>query len=156
MALVRIKPYNPRIGHKLRTFNNLARKIRIRGDRDWHTFNDPAKLNFLRVACQNGKTQSENIALGIISPLAFDVAKDMAEAQAIVDQLTASTGRHAKKIVGTIDAPISTEERPGHWKLPKNRFVYGLPPKPEIDEDEMAIALAAYNDSGPGYLFTCC
>ncbi|BCS97259.1 hypothetical protein DSLASN_28910 [Desulfoluna limicola] len=50
----------------------------------------------------------------------------------------------------------STEECPGHWKLPKNRFIYGVPPKPEIDEDEMAIALAAYNDSGPGYLFTCC
>jgi ribosomally synthesized peptide (two-chain TOMM family) len=43
------------------------------------------------------------------------------------------------------------------WDLPQNTFYYGLPPKPEnIDPDEEPIALAAYNDSGPTYLFTCC
>lgn len=49
-----------------------------------------------------------------------------------------------------------SNEMQGYWKLPLDRFTYGLPPKPELPDDEEAIALAAYNDSGPGYLFTCC
>ncbi|MBT8339091.1 MAG: hypothetical protein HKP58_16110 [Desulfatitalea sp.] len=49
------------------------------------------------------------------------------------------------------------EGRQGFWKLPKDTFYYRLPPKPDtIDPEEEPIALAAYNDSGPTYLFTCC
>ena len=44
----------------------------------------------------------------------------------------------------------------GYWTLPQDTFTYGIPPKPELPEDDEAVALAAYNDSGPGYLFTCC
>lgn len=51
----------------------------------------------------------------------------------------------------------SNEAHRGFWSLPNNTFLYGLPPKPiNIDPDEEPIALAAYNDSGPTYLFTCC
>lgn len=47
--------------------------------------------------------------------------------------------------------------RKGFWKLPRDTFYYKMPPKPkELDADEEPIALAAYNDSGPTYLFTCC
>lgn len=41
------------------------------------------------------------------------------------------------------------------WHLPKNGMTFGVPLKPEV-LDEEAIALAAYNDAGPTYLFTCC
>ncbi len=50
----------------------------------------------------------------------------------------------------------ASDDKEGFWELPKDKFTYGLPPKPELPEDDEAIALAAYNDSGPGYLFTCC
>lgn len=39
--------------------------------------------------------------------------------------------------------------------VPKNTVTIGLPNKPSDDKDH-AIALAAYSDSGPTYLFTCC
>lgn len=42
------------------------------------------------------------------------------------------------------------------WKkLDRNKIIIGLPQKPAENKDQ-AIALAAYNDSGPTYLFTCC
>jgi ribosomally synthesized peptide (two-chain TOMM family) len=46
---------------------------------------------------------------------------------------------------------------PGHWTphLPPNEIVFNLPNKPKSKFDE-AIALAAYVDGGPSYLFTCC
>ena len=44
------------------------------------------------------------------------------------------------------------EER--RWSLPKNRMTFGMPVRPEADEE--GIALAAYNDAGPTYLFSCC
>lgn len=40
------------------------------------------------------------------------------------------------------------------WNLPKNTVGIGIPCKP--DDDEQTVALAAYNDAGPTYLFTCC
>lgn len=40
------------------------------------------------------------------------------------------------------------------WNLPKNSIGIGIPKKP--DEDNQPVALAAYNDAGPTYLFTCC
>ncbi|MBC7860140.1 MAG: hypothetical protein H7Z39_15500 [Burkholderiaceae bacterium] len=40
------------------------------------------------------------------------------------------------------------------WNLPKNSMTFGVPLKPEADEE--CIALAAYNDAGPTYLFSCC
>lgn len=44
----------------------------------------------------------------------------------------------------------------GKWKnLPANSMLFGFPNKPK-DELDQGIALAAYNDSGPMYLFTCC
>ncbi|MEM7251273.1 MAG: BMA_0021/BMA_0022 family TOMM bacteriocin [Pseudomonadota bacterium] len=44
---------------------------------------------------------------------------------------------------------------PGKWTLPRNKIRYGLPERPDKHAHE-AIALAAYYDSGPVYLFTCC
>jgi len=44
----------------------------------------------------------------------------------------------------------------GKWEnLPPNGMLFGFPNKPKDELDE-GIALAAYNDSGPVYLFTCC
>ena len=44
----------------------------------------------------------------------------------------------------------------GKWVgLEQNKITYGYPNKPKVLEQE-PIALAAYNDSGPTYLFTCC
>ncbi|AOK30611.1 hypothetical protein WS67_15665 [Burkholderia singularis] len=40
------------------------------------------------------------------------------------------------------------------WNLPRNAITFGVPKRPELAEQ--AIALAAYNDSGPAYLFSCC
>lgn len=40
------------------------------------------------------------------------------------------------------------------WNLPRITVGIGVPEKP--DEDSQAVALAAYNDAGPTYLFTCC
>ncbi|MCV6591105.1 MAG: BMA_0021/BMA_0022 family TOMM bacteriocin [Marinobacterium sp.] len=47
---------------------------------------------------------------------------------------------------------------PGHWKnLAKNRVEFGWPKKPDGKyAGSEPLALAAYNDSGPTYLFTCC
>lgn len=48
------------------------------------------------------------------------------------------------------------------WVLPRNTVQIGLPIRPNgnhrpaSDHDCTAIALAAYNDAGPTYLFTCC
>ncbi len=51
----------------------------------------------------------------------------------------------------------STDTHAGFWRLPVNVFSFNIPPKPkDIDSTEEAIAMAAYNDSGPTYLFTCC
>lgn len=43
----------------------------------------------------------------------------------------------------------------GKWHLPKNTISVGVPVVP-VDDEEVCIALAAYNDAGPTYLFTCC
>ena len=40
------------------------------------------------------------------------------------------------------------------WILPPNKITIGLPEPPKVQDQ--GIALAAYNDSGPTYLFTCC
>ncbi|OOV94735.1 BMA_0021/BMA_0022 family TOMM bacteriocin [Pseudomonas sp. MF4836] len=40
------------------------------------------------------------------------------------------------------------------WLLPPNRMTFSIPETPALEEQ--AIALAAYNDAGPIYLFTCC
>lgn len=40
------------------------------------------------------------------------------------------------------------------WNLPKNTITFGVPTKPNYDEQ--AVALAAYNDAGPTFLFSCC
>jgi ribosomally synthesized peptide (two-chain TOMM family) len=40
------------------------------------------------------------------------------------------------------------------WNLPRNGMTFGVPVKPQLDEE--CIALAAYNDAGPTYLFSCC
>jgi ribosomally synthesized peptide (two-chain TOMM family) len=41
------------------------------------------------------------------------------------------------------------------WHLPDNSLTFGIPVVPEVN-DEVCVALAAYNDAGPTYLFTCC
>jgi ribosomally synthesized peptide (two-chain TOMM family) len=41
------------------------------------------------------------------------------------------------------------------WKLPPPTLTFGIPTQP-VDTIEEPIALAAYNDAGPAYLFTCC
>lgn len=41
------------------------------------------------------------------------------------------------------------------WSLPRNAMTFGVPARPAPAADE-TIALAAYNDAGPAYLFTCC
>ncbi|NHZ89912.1 hypothetical protein F2P45_12940 [Massilia sp. CCM 8733] len=40
------------------------------------------------------------------------------------------------------------------WNLPKNSMTFGVPQQPRVEEE--AIALAAYNDAGATYLFSCC
>jgi ribosomally synthesized peptide (two-chain TOMM family) len=45
--------------------------------------------------------------------------------------------------------------KPGYWKLPPNKIVFGVPSKPAPIYDE-AVALAAYVEGGPSYLFSCC
>lgn len=40
------------------------------------------------------------------------------------------------------------------WDLPNNAIVFGVPTAPALEE--RPVALAAYNDAGPTYLFTCC
>jgi len=41
------------------------------------------------------------------------------------------------------------------WSLPPNAMTFGVPVRPKVSDEE-SIALAAYNDAGPCYLFTCC
>jgi len=41
-----------------------------------------------------------------------------------------------------------------NWNLPRNSMTFGLPNRPKVEEE--AIALAAYNDAGATYLFSCC
>ncbi|KVL95008.1 BMA_0021/BMA_0022 family TOMM bacteriocin [Burkholderia stagnalis] len=43
----------------------------------------------------------------------------------------------------------------GSWNLPRNAMTVGIPEQP-TNLDEEAVALAAYCDAGPSYLFTCC
>ncbi|AOK20720.1 hypothetical protein WL40_06050 [Burkholderia ubonensis] len=43
----------------------------------------------------------------------------------------------------------------GSWHLPRNTMWVGIPERPESRGEE-AVALAAYCDAGPTYLFTCC
>ena len=40
------------------------------------------------------------------------------------------------------------------WDLPNNAIKIGIPTAPRLEE--RPVALAAYNDAGPTYLFTCC
>ncbi len=51
--------------------------------------------------------------------------------------------------------PAQAPTDAGNWKLPPNEVVFSLPTRPDPMYDE-AIALAAFADSGPGYLFSCC
>ncbi|GAB6042965.1 BMA_0021/BMA_0022 family TOMM bacteriocin [Endothiovibrio diazotrophicus] len=44
--------------------------------------------------------------------------------------------------------------REKRWNLPRDTISVGIPEKP--GEDSQPVALAAYNDAGPTYLFTCC
>ena len=41
------------------------------------------------------------------------------------------------------------------WKLPLNTMTVGISARPEHLHEE-AVALAAYSDAGPNYVFTCC
>jgi ribosomally synthesized peptide (two-chain TOMM family) len=41
------------------------------------------------------------------------------------------------------------------WTLPLNSMTFGVPTRPAPSNEE-GIALAAYNDAGSSYLFTCC
>jgi ribosomally synthesized peptide (two-chain TOMM family) len=41
------------------------------------------------------------------------------------------------------------------WHLPKSSITFGIPEVP-LENDEICIALASYNDAGPTYLFSCC
>ncbi|EDT43636.1 BMA_0021/BMA_0022 family TOMM bacteriocin [Burkholderia ambifaria] len=43
----------------------------------------------------------------------------------------------------------------GSWNLPRNVMTVGIPEQP-TNLNEEAVALAAYCDAGPCYLFTCC
>lgn len=112
MALVRLKPYNPRRGHKLRRFTSIKLKLKMRGDRGWYEIANEAVVAELREICQNGSTVEVNEALGIESKLAFDIAADRDEALRIESSYRATKGREAKKVVGTVDAPVR-EARPG-------------------------------------------
>ena len=49
-------------------------------------------------------------------------------------------------------------EKAGHWEgLEQNLIKFGHPQKPDPKyANSESVALAAYNDSGPVYLFTCC
>ncbi|TKC86001.1 hypothetical protein FAZ69_22095 [Trinickia terrae] len=47
------------------------------------------------------------------------------------------------------------DEAEQSWNLPHNAMTFGVPLRPAHVGEE-AIALAAYNDAGPNYLFTCC
>ena len=40
------------------------------------------------------------------------------------------------------------------WNLPRNGMTFGVPNRPKVEEE--SIALAAYNDAGATYLFSCC
>ncbi|BCG05308.1 hypothetical protein PPGU19_098760 (plasmid) [Paraburkholderia sp. PGU19] len=50
---------------------------------------------------------------------------------------------------------VPGDKHTGHWRLPRGIMTFGVPDRPSKDDEE-AIALAAYNDAGPCYLFTCC
>jgi ribosomally synthesized peptide (two-chain TOMM family) len=47
------------------------------------------------------------------------------------------------------------DPKTGTWTLPPHAMTFGVPTRP-ADTAEEPIALAAYNDAGPAYLFTCC
>ncbi|CAB3750675.1 hypothetical protein GQ57_36250 [Burkholderia sp. MSh2] len=47
------------------------------------------------------------------------------------------------------------DSREGSWRLPRNTMTVGVPARP-AQLNEEAVALAAYSDAGPCYLFTCC
>ena len=49
---------------------------------------------------------------------------------------------------------VGWNTKQGEWKLPWNQIIIGLPETPALEDQ--GVALAAYNDSGPTYLFTCC
>lgn len=46
--------------------------------------------------------------------------------------------------------------RPGRWDLPPNQIIYNVPSKPDTEMYDEAVALAAYVQGGPTYLFSCC
>ncbi|MDR6406693.1 BMA_0021/BMA_0022 family TOMM bacteriocin [Paraburkholderia sp. 22099] len=47
------------------------------------------------------------------------------------------------------------DEHNQRWNLPPNTMTVGIPARPELPGEE-AVALAAYSDAGPNYVFTCC
>jgi ribosomally synthesized peptide (two-chain TOMM family) len=44
----------------------------------------------------------------------------------------------------------------GRWNLPPNQIIYNVPSKPDTEMYDEAVALAAYVQGGPTYLFSCC
>lgn len=54
------------------------------------------------------------------------------------------------------EAPAGSGWNPAaqRWTLPENAMTFGVPSRPQQNDE--AVALAAYNDAGPSYLFTCC
>lgn len=129
MALVRLKPLNPRAGFKLRRYSDVRLKVQIRGDRGWHTVSDSVARKLAEV-CQNGNTRHDNELLGIQSAPAFDVAMTKDEARAIERRGIASAGRDAAVGSGRIDDPVP-DFRPGR----KPRLPAPPPPDDEGEED---------------------
>ena len=110
MALIRLKPVNPRRGYKLRRFTTLKFGRRYQGGK-WYQIDDPEEAEFLAEMCQNGRTREENLELGEDAIPAFDVAADKAEAK-LIERSYSKKACRAEPEGGSVDQPVRVH-RPG-------------------------------------------
>lgn len=118
MALVRLKPYNPRRGYTLRRYTSLPLGLRFVSGK-WYEVDDD-KVDSLKEITQNGHTRRANFLAGEDSIAAFDIAMSKEEAREI-EMGYATRDRSPEPQAGTLDEPVPTRvSRPGR-KGPKPR-----------------------------------
>jgi len=103
--LVRLFPYNPRLGHVLRRFTLAAQGLRFSDDRGWYEVS-PEIAALLRDVPQEERFPQRK---------AFQIAEDAEEAKQLEEELIGMMRTEERAtVVGTASAPLAAiPDRPG-------------------------------------------
>lgn len=111
MALVRLYPYNKRLGWVMRTFSiaDGRRSVKFSSDRGWYRVDDDTPDGKELLKKLAAVKQQDRLPDG---PAAFMIAADVDEARRMDDKLDELQNRDRDESVGTVTAPVQLV-RPG-------------------------------------------